>query len=112
MPINPKSKKNLKPFKKGQSGNPAGKIPGTKNFTTALKHLLQEDPEGFKKGAKAMLKSMNRGNVGMTQIVLDRIDGPTKKKMDLSIYSDAFNDEERQKMLDLIERVHPDYNHD
>ena len=32
--------KNLKPFKKGQSGNPSGKVKGTKNSITILREVL------------------------------------------------------------------------
>jgi hypothetical protein len=34
---------NLKPFKKGQSGNPAGRPKGAKNWSTVIRELL-EDP--------------------------------------------------------------------
>src|ERR1051326_5556356 len=33
---------NLKPFKKGESGNPAGRPEGARNRSTVLKELLQQ----------------------------------------------------------------------
>lgn len=106
----PKQLAALRPFPKGVSGNPAGKKKGTLSYTNALRKYLLAHPEEMEKGAKAMIKGVNRGNVGMTQIVLDRIDGPTKKKVDLNVYSEAFDDEEKAKLLDIITRNHP--NHD
>lgn len=108
--VTPKSLKNLIPYKKGTSGNPKGKKKGTLSYTNALRKFLQEHPEELEKGAKAMARGVNRGNVGMTQIVLERIDGPVKKKVDLSIYSEAFSDEAKSELLDIITRNHP--NHD
>ena len=37
-----KRQKNLKPFKKGQSGNPRGRPPGTVSITDAIKRKLNE----------------------------------------------------------------------
>lgn len=34
---------NLKPFKKGQSGNPAGRPKGVKNWSTVIKQLLADE---------------------------------------------------------------------
>lgn len=38
---NPNAIDNLKPFQKGQSGNPEGKIPGTKNRSTIARKILE-----------------------------------------------------------------------
>ena len=34
---------NLKPWKPGQSGNPAGRKPGSKNVSTIVRKLLEQD---------------------------------------------------------------------
>lgn len=106
-----KQKRGLKPpWKKGQSGNPAGKPTGTVSYTTALRKLLKENPKLIEQGAKAMARGVNRGSVGMTSLVLERIDGPVKKKVDLSVYSEAFDEDQKAALLDIISRNHP--NHD
>lgn len=105
-----KSLKNLKPWPKGVSGNPAGKTKGTVSYTTALRNLLRENPKLVEQGAKAMARGVSRGSVGMTSLVLERIDGPVKKKVDLNVYSEAFDDEQKAALLDIITRNHP--NHD
>jgi len=38
-----KKHKNLKPWKPGQSGNPAGRKPGSKNVSTIVRELLEQD---------------------------------------------------------------------
>lgn len=103
MPVTPKQQANLRPYKKGESGNPKGKPKGAVSYTTALKRLLREQPELLDKGAKAMIKQVNRGNVGMTQIVLDRVDGPNKQKIDVSVYSEAFDKKKREELEEIIE---------
>lgn len=42
MPNNPKALDNLKPFKPGQSGNPAGLEPGTKHLSTHISKLMHD----------------------------------------------------------------------
>lgn len=37
---------NLKPWKPGQSGNPAGRKPGSKNVSTIVRKLLEQNAEG------------------------------------------------------------------
>lgn len=41
--INNKNNPNLKPWRKGQSGNPAGRKVGSKNVSTIVRELLEQD---------------------------------------------------------------------
>ncbi len=41
--MNTKSYPNLKSWKPGQSGNPAGRKPGSKNVSTIVRKLLEQD---------------------------------------------------------------------
>ena len=80
---------NLKKFKKGQSGNPAGKPKGTLSYKTifnlaakevAKKLKLGEEPEDFLKtllivGAKRGLS----GNYAFYKDILDRLFGQAKQ---------------------------------
>ena len=43
---------NLKPFKKGQSGNPNGRPKGSISITTIIKRLLQNEQVSLKDGKK------------------------------------------------------------
>jgi hypothetical protein len=68
-----KSDGNQKPwqFKKGQSGNPAGKPKGARHKTTLLaEKLMQADAEAI---VKAVLDSAKGGDMTAARIVLDRI---------------------------------------
>ena len=40
--MNNKNYPNLKPWKRGQSGNPAGRKPGSKNVSTIVRKLLEQ----------------------------------------------------------------------
>jgi len=44
--MNNKNYPNLKPWKRGQSGNPAGRKLGSKNVSTIVRKLLEQDAEG------------------------------------------------------------------
>lgn len=41
--MNNKNYPNLKSWKRGQSGNPAGRKPGSKNVSTVVRKLLEQD---------------------------------------------------------------------
>ncbi len=41
--MNNKNYPNLKPWKKGQSGNPTGRKPGSKNVSTIVRKLLEQN---------------------------------------------------------------------
>lgn len=68
-----KSDGNQKPwqFKRGQSGNPAGKPKGARHKTTLLaEKLMQADAKAI---VKAVLDSAKGGDMTAARIVLDRI---------------------------------------
>lgn len=78
--------KNLKPFVKGQSGNPKGRPEGSKSFRTLIKQFLETaevDVKGEKKdGYYAVVaalynKATKKGDIKAIREILDRIDGKT-----------------------------------
>ena len=75
-------------FKPGQSGNPAGKKPGTKSITTLLKKILHveldtTDPVTKEKCKKSISEIIGlrlasqamSGNIKAIKIILDRVEG-------------------------------------
>ena len=88
---------NLKAWKKGQSGNPAGKPKGARSFKSILnnyldKTLKSKDPfEGKTADIPAreimMLKLIGeglKGNLTAIRYVCDMIDGPIKQVLDVN----------------------------
>jgi hypothetical protein len=64
------------PFQKGQSGNPSGKPPGTRNKTTMLAEKLMHDDAS--EIVKVVLDAAKRGNINAARLILERI-APIRK---------------------------------
>lgn len=73
---------NQKPwlFKKGQSGNPAGKPKGTISIISKIKRIFEENPEYFEEYVTEILKDSK-----MRHAVMVQIDGMPKQKTDLNV---------------------------
>jgi hypothetical protein len=68
-------------FRKGQSGNPAGKPKGARHMTTLLaERLMQDDAENI---VNAVLTAARNGDMTAARIVLDRI-APTRRDNSVS----------------------------
>lgn len=72
---------NLKPFKKGKSGNPKGR-PKLPDLAEALEEVIGAD--GVRDMLKAMLAKAKKGSEKATEIVLDRMYGKSKQSIDLN----------------------------
>jgi hypothetical protein len=88
---------NLKPFKKGESGNPNGRPEGVRNRSTVLKELLQQvvdftNPLTLKKESAdletqvmtALIARARRGDVTAIREILDTVYGKVSEKSELS----------------------------
>lgn len=89
MPI---QNEELNQFKPGESGNPSGRPRGTKNLSTILREMLQEEIEVDVNGKKEkktlsdvlvrkLLKKANDGDVRAIQEVFDRTEGKAKQEV-------------------------------
>jgi hypothetical protein len=73
-----------KPWEKGQSGNPAGRPPGSVSITAEIKKKLQEVPEGQQKSYLELLinrilkQAVVDGNEQMIKQIWNYIDGPPR----------------------------------
>ena len=66
------------PFEKGKSGNPAGRVRGTRNRTTvAMESLLDEDAEAITKKAIELAKA---GDMTALRICIERIIPPRRDR--------------------------------
>ena len=85
-----KQKKDTK-FKPGQSGNPAGRPPGTISITTKIKQELEKCPEKDKRTYLELLvkrilqKAIAEGDQQMIRSIWNYIDGMPTEKQELEI---------------------------
>lgn len=86
MNPNPKQE-NLKPFKKGQSGNPAGR-PKLPDLKEAIAKILSEEKDGHT-ALEAILAALrakaSKGDVRAAQELLDRGFGKAKQLIDTNV---------------------------
>ena len=96
------NEENLKPFKKGESGNPAGRPVGTKNRSTIAKKWL-ETPEQFKNpitgeieeltqediGTLALVKKARQGDVRAYESLMDSAYGKAVQTNDVNVNRDG-----------------------
>ena len=74
----PKSRPNPGHFRPGQSGNPRGKAPGTRNKTTlAVEALLEGEAESI---ARKAVEAALAGDMTAIRLVLDRVCPPRKSR--------------------------------
>ncbi len=78
----------LKPFKKGQSGNPDGRPKGSISIIAEIKKQLDEMPEGEKKNnlkiiVSKMIEMAKRGNDKMIRNILNYVEGMPKQSVSL-----------------------------
>jgi len=88
------NKDNIVPheFKKGESGNPAGRPTGTRNLSTILREMLEEDIDVVIDGVKTkkqfkdaiirkLLQKANGGDLRAIEHIMDRMEGKPKEKI-------------------------------
>ena len=78
---------NLKPFKKGQSGNPNGRPKKLPELDKLLADVLGEEKDGVT-AAEVILKALRakaaKGDIRAAEVLLDRAFGKAKQHLDLS----------------------------
>ena len=76
-----------KPFKKGQSGNPKGRVPKIPELDKLLAEVLGEEKDGIE-AAKAILMALRakatKGDVRAAEVLLDRAYGKAKERIEHS----------------------------
>jgi hypothetical protein len=92
--VNPNpNTENLKPFKKGQSGNPKGR-PKLPDLSAAIAKVLSEEKDGLT-ALDAILAALRakaaKGDVRAAQELLDRGFGKAKQTIDHGINSESIS---------------------
>lgn len=114
-PIPPKEHQ----FKPGQSGNPAGRPVGSKNLSTILRDMLEEeidvkvDDTGRKERRKfseliirKLIKRASDGDPRAIKEIFDRIEGRAKQSVDVTTDGKPLNDEvDYTKLSDNVLRA-------
>jgi len=84
-----------KPFVKGQSGNPAGRPKGTKNFTTAFEEAIKRLASQEKIETSdieiivSAIKQARDGKYPFIKDLLDRLYGKPKESLDVDMKGEA-----------------------
>ena len=93
--MNSKSNNNLKSWKPGQSGNPAGRPIGSISLVAKLKEQLKEHPENGDRIVDRWIKDAVKGNDKARSSIIDRIDGRAADKVEIL----------RKIRVDVIHRI-------
>jgi len=107
---------NLKPFKKGQSGNPKGRPPKLPAIDEVLAKVLNEKTSNGLTRAENILRKMaikGETDVRAAEMILDRAYGKPKQKFDHTSKGDSMrpleiivqSKEQGEKFKELIDHV-------
>jgi len=80
------NKENLKPFKKGESGNPNGRPKKLPELDKLLADVLGEEKDGITAGEvilKALRAKAAKGDVRAAEVLLDRAYGKAKQNIQM-----------------------------
>lgn len=75
-----KSLANLKPWKPGQSGNPAGRPPTMSWRERLVEQLSENEEENLKRAVKVLIQLALAGDVSALNHIADRLDGKPKQQ--------------------------------
>lgn len=82
------NEKNLKPFQKGQSGNPNGRPKKLPGLDQLLADVLSDEKDGIT-AAEAILRAIRlkavKGDVRAAELLLDRAYGKSSQPIDLNV---------------------------
>lgn len=93
---------NLKPYKKGQSGNPKGRPKKIPELDKLLAEVLGEKKDGIE-AAQAILMALRakatKGDVRAAEVLLDRAYGKPKQQTDITTNGESLNKEDAKIIL-------------
>ena len=73
-----------KPFLPGQSGNPAGRPPGKKYISEAMREYLEANPGKLKEMVQAAVDKSLEGDIMALKEIADRTEGKVKDELKLT----------------------------
>jgi hypothetical protein len=93
----PNSLANLKKYKPGESGNPAGKPVGTTSLSDKLRKLLNENPDRSQAIVEAGVRAAEAGDFQFWKYLFDRLEGTPAQTNNLNVTGELH--------MKVIERV-------
>lgn len=97
-------------FKPGQSGNPAGRVPGTKNFTTKVREALEKIADGKEYTyEEAFIKSILKkaivdGDASTQRLIWNYLDGMPQAKVDITSGGEVIKpNKQTEKLVEKFE---------
>jgi hypothetical protein len=96
---------NLKPFKKGQSGNPAGRPAKLPVIDDILAKVMSEtDAEGYTRTEKILRKMAIKAETDCraAELIMERAYGKVKNITDLSLNIELLSDQELDMIISRI----------
>lgn len=76
--MNPKSLKNLKSCKPGETHNSRGRTKGVKNWDTILRELFESRKYSQTEIAASIINQAREGNLKAAEFIVERMDGAPK----------------------------------
>lgn len=94
----------LKPWKKGQSGNPHGRPKKGYSITETFRQLLEGKPEIRKQLAQSILNKALIGDVAAQKLIWQYMDGMPKQEIDATINNSSFTEQQANRIAERIVR--------
>lgn len=97
-------------WKPGQSGNPKGKLKGTRHFSTLIREAITKVAEDTgtsddKEIVRALVEKAKAGDLKAVDMVLDRVDGKAEQTINLDgemTINDGLSSEDKEALLALL----------
>jgi len=101
------NEQNLKPYKKGESGNPAGKPKGAVNLTTKMREALDRIHEGSQTQyddilIQSILRDAIKTDGQSRKLVMQYMEGMPKQSTEISVLPSKISD----SLQETIDRIY------
>ncbi len=98
---------NLKPYRKGVSGNPKGRPPSRPLKQALLEALAEKggQHQALKKISSTLIKEAEKGNMTAIKLLFERLDGPSPKSSQIDAASFSLSTSPQEALLQIQKAV-------